>query len=234
MTPGCSPDGKGIRRFSGPRALMAFGGSCLLSLLLLVVLQTSESGARSLTVVDASWTAQISASLALFVALHGEVGDERRPWMLFAEAVVVRLLADVVWVGSRAFGLGLAETFARRERRRGRGQYQRRLQRGPAHIQGEGGLRSRPHTPHQCRDRRGTVHQPLHRKEPRLQYPAQARPQKQARDFLVVRSWWIVTSKEGVPAVHRYHRVRYTLPVSKDRFPLSTAGPRAPGTITDN
>ena len=37
-----------------------------------------------------------------------------------------------------------------------------------------------------------------------------------------------------MPAVHRYHRVRYTLPVSKDRFPLSIAGPRAPRTITEN
>ncbi|MCA1715525.1 MAG: histidine kinase [Actinobacteria bacterium] len=111
MTTGSFPNAKGIRRFSNPRVLMAFGVTSWSLLLLFVVLQPAESGARSLAVVGASWTAQVFAGLALFVALRGEGGAERRPWMLFGVAVVARLLADVVWVGSRAFGLGRAETF---------------------------------------------------------------------------------------------------------------------------
>ena len=105
------PNAKGIRRFSNPRALMGFGIFCWSALLLLVALQTVGSEMRSLTVVGASWVAQVFAGLALFVALRGEGGAERRPWLLFGGAVAVRLLADVVWVGSRALGLGLAETF---------------------------------------------------------------------------------------------------------------------------
>jgi hypothetical protein len=79
-------------------------------LLLLVVLQTSVYGVRSLTVGVASWAAQFVGGLALFVALLGKGGAERRPWMLFGRAVVTSPLADVVWVGTRTFRLGLAET----------------------------------------------------------------------------------------------------------------------------
>ncbi len=87
------------------------GVSCWTALVLLVALQPAGSEGRSLGFVAASWSAQAFAGVALFVALRGEDGAERRPWMLFGGAVAARLLADVVWVGSRAFGLGLAETF---------------------------------------------------------------------------------------------------------------------------
>jgi DNA-binding NarL/FixJ family response regulator len=37
-----------------------------------------------------------------------------------------------------------------------------------------------------------------------------------------------------LPAVQSSHRARYTSPVSKDVFPLTITGSRAPGTKTDN
>ncbi len=59
----------------------------------------------------ASWTAEVFAGVMLYLAFSRGVGTEKRPWLLFALAVTLRLLADVVWVGTRAFGLGLAEVF---------------------------------------------------------------------------------------------------------------------------
>ena len=87
-------------------ALLAWS---LLALVAVVLPPGSE--ARLVATLCASWTAQVFAGAALYRALVRGGGTEGLPWMLFAIAVTFRLIADVVWVGTRAFGLGLAEVF---------------------------------------------------------------------------------------------------------------------------
>jgi signal transduction histidine kinase len=100
-----------MRKSLSQRVLLVMGILCWLALTLLLFLQPAESEGRFLAVVGASWVAQVFAGITLFVALRGEGGAERKPWLLFSGAVAARLLADVVWVGSRVFGLGLADHF---------------------------------------------------------------------------------------------------------------------------
>lgn len=100
-----------LRKPLGARVLLASGILCWSALVLFLSLQPAGFEGRFVTVVGASWVAQVFAGVTLFLALRGEGGAERRPWMLFGGAVAILLVADVVWVGSRAFGLGLAEVF---------------------------------------------------------------------------------------------------------------------------
>ena len=94
-----------------PGLLMVAGLSCWATLTLLFASQPVGSGGYFSAVVAASWAAQIFAIVALLQAARGGGASERRPFLLFGGAVAARLLADVVWMGSRAFGLGLAEFF---------------------------------------------------------------------------------------------------------------------------
>jgi len=111
VTTGWFPNLERLRKSLSQRVLLVLGILCWSALALLLSLQQAESEGRFLAVVGASWTAQVFAGIALFLALRGEGGAERRTWMLFGGAVAARLVADMVWVGSRAFGLGLAEVF---------------------------------------------------------------------------------------------------------------------------
>ena len=111
MKTGRFTDVEKMRKTLSPRALLIAGVLCWSALVLLFTVSSVVSGESFLAVVGASWIAQVFAGAALFVALRGESGAERQPWMLFGGAVAARLVADVVWVGSRAFGLGLAEAF---------------------------------------------------------------------------------------------------------------------------
>ena len=87
-----------------PLALLAWSSPALVALLL-------PQGTRLVAVLSACWVAEAFAGVALCLAFSRDGGTKKRPWMLFAAAVALRLLADVVWVGTRAFGLGLAEVF---------------------------------------------------------------------------------------------------------------------------
>ena len=111
MTTGWFPNSERLRKSLSRRVLLVSGILCWLAFTLLLSLQTAGPEGRFFAVVGASWVAQISAGVALFAALRGENGAERWPWRLFCGAVAARLLADMVWVGSRAFGLGLADYF---------------------------------------------------------------------------------------------------------------------------
>jgi hypothetical protein len=111
MTTGWFPNLKKLPRSSSSRVLVASGILCWSALVLLLVVLPEGSEGRFFTVVGASWLAQVFAGIALFMALRGEGATERWPWRLFGVAVLARLVADVVWLGSRAFGLGLAEDF---------------------------------------------------------------------------------------------------------------------------
>ena len=111
MTTGWFPNSERLRKSLNPRALLASGVLCWAVLTLLLASQAVGSEGRFLAVVGTSWIAQVFAAVALLLAARGEGGTERRPFLLFGVAVAVRLVADVVWVGSRAFGLGLAEVF---------------------------------------------------------------------------------------------------------------------------
>lgn len=96
----------------GLRVLLVSGVLCWSVLTLLLTLQPTGSEGRFFAIVGASWVAQISTGVVLFLALRVEEGAaELWPWKLFGGAVAARLAADIVWVGSRAFGLGLAEVF---------------------------------------------------------------------------------------------------------------------------
>ncbi len=67
------------------------------------------SPGRFTATAGASWTAQALAGVALFVAAsRGRGAGRRLPWVLFCLGVAARLGADLVWVGSRALGLGPA------------------------------------------------------------------------------------------------------------------------------
>lgn len=105
-----SESAKGIRG--------TLGGHLLLPALLLwslpalvIVLSPQGSEVHLVATLGASWTAEIFAGVVLYLALARGGGTEGLPWMLFAFAVTFRLVADVVWVGTRAFGLGFAEVF---------------------------------------------------------------------------------------------------------------------------
>jgi signal transduction histidine kinase len=111
VTTGWFPNLERLRKFLSLHVLLATGILCWLALTLLLSLQPVGVEGRFLIVMVASWVAQISAGVTLFAALRGEGGAERRPWMFFSGAVAARLLADIVWVASRAFGLGLADYF---------------------------------------------------------------------------------------------------------------------------
>jgi signal transduction histidine kinase len=111
VTTGGFPNSERLRKFLSLRVLLTSGLLCWLALTLLLSLQSVGSEGRVLMVLGTSWVAQISAGVALFATLRGEGGAERRPWRLFSGAVAARLLADIVWVASRAFGLGLADYF---------------------------------------------------------------------------------------------------------------------------
>src|SRR5215210_5587906 len=111
MTTGWFPNLKKLPRSSSSRVLVASGVLCWSALVLLLVVPPEGSEGRFFTVVGASWVAQIFAAIALFLALRGEGAAERRPWRLFGVAVLARLVADVVWLGSLAFGLGLAKDY---------------------------------------------------------------------------------------------------------------------------
>ena len=78
---------------------------------LAVFASSPGTDARFVATVWASWTAEAFAGVVLYLTLSRGGGAERRPWSLFALAVALRLLADVVWVGTRALGLGLADAF---------------------------------------------------------------------------------------------------------------------------
>ena len=108
MTTGRISNAKRLQRSLSPRVLLATGLSCW-SVLLLASLPVGSEG--RLAVVGASWVAEAFAGIALFLALSERAKAERRPWMLFGGAIIARLVADVAWVGSRTFGLGLAEAF---------------------------------------------------------------------------------------------------------------------------
>ncbi len=88
--------------------LLVFLGWSLLALLSLVF---QEGEARSFAILGASWAAEVFAAVVLWRAFVRGGAAEGLPWMLFTLAVCFRLVADVVWVGARAFGLGLAEVF---------------------------------------------------------------------------------------------------------------------------
>lgn len=101
---------KGIRGVLGGRLLLlAFLTWSLLALAAAFLPHGSE--ARLVFTLCASWTAQILAGAMLYRALSRGGGMEGLPWVLFAVAVCFRLVADIVWVGTRAFGLGLADVF---------------------------------------------------------------------------------------------------------------------------
>ncbi len=110
MTTGWFPNAQKLRKPVDLRVLLALGVFCWSVLTLLLALQPVGSGGSSLA-VGASWTAQVFAGVALFMAGRVESGANGWPWMLFGGAVAARLVADVVWVGTRVFGLGLAEVF---------------------------------------------------------------------------------------------------------------------------
>ncbi len=78
---------------------------------LVAVLSARGTDSRFVAILCASWTAEVLAGVVLYLALSRGGGTEKRPWLLFGFAVALRLLADVVWVGTRAFGFGLAEAF---------------------------------------------------------------------------------------------------------------------------
>jgi hypothetical protein len=111
MTTGWFPNLKKLPRSSSSRVLVASGVLCWSALVLLLVVLPERSEGRFFTVVGASWVAQIVAGIALFLAVRGEGAAERWPWRLFGVAVLARLVADVAWLDSRAFELGLAEDF---------------------------------------------------------------------------------------------------------------------------
>ncbi len=111
MTTGWLPNTERLQKPLRSCVLLASGILCWSALTFLISLQPVGAEGRFFALMGASWIAQVFAGVALFLALRGEGGAERRPWMLFGGAVAVRLVADVVWVGSRAFGLGLAEIF---------------------------------------------------------------------------------------------------------------------------
>ena len=111
MTTGWFPNSEWLRKSPGPRVLLASGILCWAVLTLLLALQPVGSDGRFFAVTGASWIAQVFAAVALLLAVRRVDGAERWPWMLFGGAVVARLVADVVWVSTRAFGLGLAEVF---------------------------------------------------------------------------------------------------------------------------
>ena len=106
----------GVKIAKGNRGLLGRG---LLPLALLawflptlvVLLSFQGTDARLVSTLCASWIAEAFAAVVLFLAFPRGGGTEKRPWQLFALAVALRLLADVVWVATRAFGLGLAEIF---------------------------------------------------------------------------------------------------------------------------
>lgn len=114
--------GKGAILTAGSASVKGIGGSfggrlLLLALLawslpaLVVVLSPQGGDARLLATLCASWTAEAFAGGALVLALRRGGGTEKLPWALFALAVALRLVADVAWVGTRAFGMGTAEVF---------------------------------------------------------------------------------------------------------------------------
>lgn len=111
MTTGWFPNSERLRRSLNPRVLLASGVLCWTMLTLLLASQTVGSEGRFSAVVGASWIAQLFAAVALLLAARGEGGTERRPFLFFGVAVAARLVADVAWVGSRAFELGFAEVF---------------------------------------------------------------------------------------------------------------------------
>ena len=112
---GCCPTAV-VKLAKGNRVLLGRG---LLPLALLawflptlvVLLSFQVTDARLVSTLCASWIAEAFAAVVLFLAFPRGGGTEKRPWQLFALAVALRLLADVVWVATRAFGLGLAEIF---------------------------------------------------------------------------------------------------------------------------
>ena len=77
---------------------------------LVAMLSPQGTDARIVSTLWTSWTAEAFAGVVLYLAFS-RGGTGKRPWRLFALAVALRLLADVVWVATRAFGLGLAEVF---------------------------------------------------------------------------------------------------------------------------
>ena len=94
---------------AGRVLLLVFLAWCLLALVAAFLPNGGE--ARLVFALYASWTAQVFAGVSLYRALTLGRGTEGLPWLLFVAAVSVRLVADVVWVGTRALGLGLAEVF---------------------------------------------------------------------------------------------------------------------------
>ena len=78
---------------------------------LLAMLSPQGTESRMIATLCASWIAEASAGVVIYLALSRSGGGEKRPWRLFGLAVALRLLADVVWVGTRAFGVGLADVF---------------------------------------------------------------------------------------------------------------------------
>ena len=105
-----SASAKGIRGLIGGRwlllALLAWSLPALVA-----ALSPQGSNPRMVATLCASWTAEVLAGVVIYLALSRGGRGEKRPWLLFGVAVALRLLADVVWVGTRAFGLGLAERF---------------------------------------------------------------------------------------------------------------------------
>lgn len=75
------------------------------------VLAPSGSVSRSALALGAVWAAQAFAGGALLVAASRRRGAERLPWALFSLGVASRLVADVVWVGARAFGMAPPAVF---------------------------------------------------------------------------------------------------------------------------
>ena len=103
----------GVKGIRGPR-----GGRLSLPAVLawslpglVAVLSPQGTDARLVATVFASWTAEVFAGTVLYLAVSRGGGTEGLPWVFFALAVALRLVADVVWVGTRVFGLGLAEVF---------------------------------------------------------------------------------------------------------------------------
>ncbi len=101
---------KGVRGLPEGRLLMLALLAWFLPTLV-VLLSPQGTDARLVATLCASWIAEVFAGMVFYLAFSRGGGTDKRPWLLFAIAVALRLLADVVWVATRAFGLGLTEIF---------------------------------------------------------------------------------------------------------------------------
>ena len=108
MTAGWFPKPRRLREVPVAWALPTVGVFLWAALVLAVALAPAGSSGRFALTVGTSWAAQAFAVAALSVAVWRGRRAGRLPWALFCLGVAARLGADVVGVGARAFGAGLA------------------------------------------------------------------------------------------------------------------------------